>query len=59
MTRQEAAEFAKMARECEKDTTLNSGTKAIEAVMRWLADPRNVGKRFGWTLTKTEAPKID
>jgi hypothetical protein len=66
VTRQAAAEFHKIETEFKRDcdTAINNdGTaladRLIQELLRWLADPRNVGKRFGWTLTKMEAPKVD
>jgi len=58
MTRQSAAEFRKIETEMQRDKV----TKAVwtfQDSLRWLSDPRNVGKRYGWTLSKTEAPKTD
>ena len=65
MTRQAAAEFHKIETEFKRDCQTEVNKEAvlvdrlIQELLRWLADPRNVGKRFGWTLVKTEAPKAE
>ena len=52
MTRQEAAEFKKMATYFKQDMRAIDKPASAENVMRWLYNGRNVGKRFGWTLLK-------
>ena len=56
MTRQESAEFRKMETEFKRDWPHSNGTPNPADVMRWLADARQAGKRFGWVLCKSARP---